>query len=335
MRPLPASAAVLAALSTLACVPPSVPHGSTLTLHTDTVRATVLADGRVLGTTPLRVHLRGRDTQQLTVAAGGHDTAVVTVRRRARPLLVAPLNPFTVEVRDAAGGGWRGGADTLDLRLRARERLDDAAMAEVLTRFADQAQNAGCEPLLVDAWRDAAALLRRGAEPPPDSVRRLAAEEVERAAPRVRELCARPSARVERLRRIRAVIEGTEPPPISPDAPPFAPVYFDSNRWTVRDDSVRARLHALGRWLAGAGLPVTLVVEGFTDATGSPALNRELGYSRANFVIAELRRGGGLPPECCVAVNRGPDAAAAGHGPGSSPAARRVTFSLDYREERP
>jgi len=327
-------AAALAALAATACVPPPyVPHGSGLTLTTDSVRATVLAGGQVLGTTPLRVHLRGRAVQVLAVAADGYDTVTLTVRRRARPLLVGTLNPYTVEARGAAASEWREDAGALALRLRPEPRLSDAAMAEVLTRYADQAQDAGCEPLMVDGWREAATRLRHGTAPPPDSVRRIAAEEVRSAAPRVRELCARPSRSVEHLRRIREVIQSARPGAPREDAPPFAPVYFDPDRWTVRDDSVRARLRALGRWLAEQRLPVTLVVEGFTDPTGSEAVNRELAYSRANAVIAELRRGGGLPAECCVAVGRGPDLVAAGEGAGPSPHARRVTFSLDYRQE--
>ncbi|HET7461710.1 MAG TPA: hypothetical protein VFJ82_10710 [Longimicrobium sp.] len=331
MRLLPA--ALVAAFSALACVPPAIPHGSTLTVQTDTVRATVLADGRVLGTTPLRVRLHNRATQRLTLAAAGHDTAQVTVRRRARPLLIGRINPFTLAVDDAAGRGWRGTADTLELRLRGHERLDDAVLAEVLTRMADRAQAAGCEPLLVDGWRDAALQLRHGTPAAaPDSVGRLADEAVESAMPRVRDLCARPSERVERMRAIREIIERGAPP--SGEGPPFAPVFFDSNRWTARDDSVRARLQALGRRWAAAHLPVRLVVEGYTDPSGTEALNHELGYARANWVIAELRRGG-LPAECCMAVSRGPDPAAAAGGRAGWPRARRVVFSLDYQKEEP
>ena len=326
------SAALLAALSAEACVPRAIPHGSTLLVQTDSVPATVLADGRVLGTTPLRVRLHNRSTQRLVVAAAGHDTAVVTVRRSARPLLIGRINPFAFRIGDAAGG-WRGAADTLEVRLRANERLDDAVMAEVLTRMADQAQSVGCEPLLVDGWRDAAMRLRRGSTAvPPDSVRRLAAEEVERATARLRDLCSRPSARVARLREIRRVIETGIAP--APEGTPLAPVFFDSNRWMARDDSVRARLEALGRRLAAARLPVTLVVEGYTDPSGTAALNQELGDARANWVIAELRRGG-LPADCCVAVSRGPDPASTLGDRSWWPQARRVVFSLDYREDQP
>jgi hypothetical protein len=193
----------------------------------------------------------------------------------------------------------------------------------VLAAFADSAASAGCEPLLAGAWRDAALKLEEesGPEPVPDSVRRLAAEEVGRAMPRLRELCAQSTPRLDRLKQIR--LELAAPPADTPAAPPlFAPVHFAHGEREVRDDSVRRRLRALGARLAARPLPMTLVVEGSAEAGSEP---EELGLARANAVLAELWRGG-LPRGCCTA---------AGHASAAGEAARRVTFSLDYREEVP
>ncbi|MFL5383676.1 MAG: hypothetical protein ACJ8GN_14245 [Longimicrobiaceae bacterium] len=211
------------------------------------------------------------------------------------------------------GGGGGGGAGAVGA----------AATAAALAAFADSAGSAGCEPLLVGAWRDAVLTLEdeSGPEPVSDSIRRLAAEEVGRAMPRIRELCAQSTPRVERLRQIRA--ELATPPTDGVATPPlFAAVYFARGEREVRDDSVRLRLRALGARLAARPLPMTLVVEGFAEAGDEAA---GLGLARANAVLAELRRGG-LAPGCCAVVGR--------PAPADEPAAvaRRVTFSLDYRE---
>jgi len=213
-----------------------------------------------------------------------------------------------------AGGGGGGGGGAV---------VGYAATALVLSVFADSAQGAGCEPLLVGAWRDAALELAAAEpDPLPDSVRQLAAEEVGRAMPRIRELCAQSTPRVERLRQIREELAAA-PVDTAAGAPLFAPVYFARGDRAVRDDSVRRRLRALGRRLVERPLPMTLVVEGFAGDDEAPGL----GLARAEAVAAELRRGG-LAISCCVAAGR---RASAGDGAFQ----RRVTFMLDYQETAP
>ncbi|HEV7588586.1 MAG TPA: PEGA domain-containing protein [Longimicrobium sp.] len=329
--------AALAALALCACIPAYVPHGTTLVVRTDSVRATVRdARGRPLGTTPLRVQLRG-GRHQLVVSAPGYDTVVIATHRSARPVQLAALSPYALLVTGAEGTVWAGEARAVEVALRPAARLSGAEVAAVLTAFAAAAEGAGCDTLLVGAWRDAAIELGGGtAAVVPDSIRRFAAEEAGRAAPEMRSLCAARTPLLERLRQIGRAVRPGAPPEPEADEAALAPVYFELGRWEVRDDSVRRRLQAAGRSLAASGLPVRLVVEGFTDPRGSEALNRELGYSRANAVIRELQRGG-LPRDCCVAVSH-PGAAAGRTFAADTPdarLARRVTFSLDYREEAP
>jgi outer membrane protein OmpA-like peptidoglycan-associated protein len=203
-----------------------------------------------------------------------------------------------------------------------------------MSTFADAAARAGCEPLLVSAWRDAALELGTGSDQPvADSVRRLAAEQVDSAAAQIQALCARSTPRLERLRQIRLALAAPPPPDTTTGAPWFAPVYFDPGQVEVRDDSVRLRLRALGNRLAAARLPLTLVVEGFADGMEDDAAARELGLSRARSVIAELRRGG-LGSGCCMAVAH-PAAPRPAGSAGDPRLAHRVTFSYDYREETP
>ena len=212
---------------------------------------------------------------------------------------------------------------------RASDAADvpDAVAAVVLREFADAAAAAGCEPLLVDAWRDAARVLA-GADtlPPPDSVRRQAAAELGLVAAELRDLCTQPSPRVARLQEIRERLQAP-PDTTAPDsAPLLAPVFFGPGEWDVGEDSVRARLRALAARLADA--PVTLVVVGYTDEGEMP--RRELGVQRALSVIRELRKAG-LASDCCVVEIRDPappeDGVAA-----DARLNRRVVFTLDYRE---
>ena len=214
---------------------------------------------------------------------------------------------------------------------RAEERADDVAdvpdavAAVVLREFADAAQAAGCEPLLVGAWRDAARVLARGdTVAPADSVRRQAAAEVAQAATELRDLCTRPSPRVERLRAIRERL-AVPPDTATPDSAfLLSPVFFGPGEWEVRADSVRARLRALAARLVDA--PVTLVVVGYTDAGEVP--RRELGVQRARSVVRELWAAG-LALDCCVVEVRDPaqgDAADARLN-------RRAVLTLDYGDE--
>lgn len=332
--------ALLATLSLSACATVVAPHGATLRIASNPPGATVLdSAGRVLGTTPLRVSLRARERQRFSLFAPGYDTAEVTVGRRVREVLFSLLNPVALAVDIASDAWWEHDPARIAVALRPRpepERLDDREVAAVLTVFAAAAEAAGCDTLLVGAWRDAAIELGGGtAAAELDSIRRFAAEEVGRAAPELHSLCAARTPRLERLREIGQALRAGAPPEPADEAP-LAPVYFERGRWEVRDDSVRQRLQAAGRRLAASGLPVRLVVEGFTDPTGTEALNRELAYSRANAVIRELQRGG-LSHDCCVALSH---PAPSAHAPvaGDTPEARlarRVTFSLDYREAAP
>jgi|GEM_PF-3841375 len=224
--------------------------------------------------------------------------------------------PLPAGAPGGGGGGGGGGGSTA---------VGYAATALVLAAFADSVQGAGCEPLLVGAWRDAALELAAAEpDPLPDSVRRLAAEEVGRAMPRIRALCAQTTPRLERLRQIREELAG---PADSVAAEPlFAPVYFAPGERRVRDDSVRDRLRALGRRLVERPLPMMLVVEGFAGED-EPA---GLALARAQAVVAEMRRGGHTVG-CRAAVGRG---SAVGRRPpvGDGAFQRRVTFALDYQE---
>lgn len=338
---------LFAAFCTAGCVTAVAPHGAGLHLLSDPPGATVLdSAGKTLGTTPLRATLRAREQQRFSLSAPGYDTAVVTVGRRVREMLLTLLNPFSLVVDIASGAIWEHDPSRLSVTLRPSRvaaagtpaaRLSDAEMAAVLTAFSAAAEAAGCDTLLVGAWRDAALELGdSSAAPVPDSIRRFAAEEARRASPEMHSLCATRTPLLERLRHVgRAVRPGAPPEPAADEAI-LAPVYFGLGRWEVRDDSLRRRLQDAGRSLAASGLPVRLVVEGSTDASGSKAVNRELGYARANAVIRELQRGG-LPRDCCVAVSsaaRTGTSSAAADAP-EARLARRVTFSLDYREEAP
>lgn len=204
-----------------------------------------------------------------------------------------------------------------------KDAVSDPVAAVVLAEFADAAEAAGCEPLLVGAWRDAARVLAEsGPGAPADSVRAAAAAEVLRAVPEIREICARPSPRLEQLRAIRESVEA--PANASPGSPPvLAPVYFGAGEWEVRDDSVRARLLSLGARLSNA--PVTLVVEGFADA--GELRHPELGYQRAQSVI-RLLRSAGLPADCCIAISHSGEPLAGAPDPRLN---RRATLTLDYR----
>lgn len=212
----------------------------------------------------------------------------------------------------SGGGGGGGGGGTAAA----------AATALVLIAFADSAQSAGCEPLLVGAWRDAALELDTASEPLPDSVHRLAAEEVGRAMARIRELCAQSTPRLDRLRQICAELAAS-PVAMPPTESRFAPVYFARGEH-IPADSVLHRLRALGRRLADRPLPMVLRVEGFSEPDVEAP---NLGLARANAVVAELRRGG-LATACCEVVG--------GRAPaGEAALQRRVTFSIDYRETTP
>ncbi|HEV3050782.1 MAG TPA: hypothetical protein VGX50_10755 [Longimicrobium sp.] len=343
----PPARAVLAPLLALlsgACATLLDPGPPVLRIRTDTVVALVRdAHGRTLGTTPFQARLRARRQQTLVISSPGYDSAAVTVGWRVKDVLPTLVNPLSWPVDYATGAYWTHDPDVLEVRLSPLRRtgslaasdpaaapVSDAVAAVVLARFADAAQAAGCEPLLVDAWRDAARVLAESDAPSPavaDSVRALAAEEVRRAAPEIRELCARPSARLAQLRALReSLADASEGP--ARDPPVLAPVYFGAGEWEVRDDSVRARLRALGGRLAEA--PVTLVVEGFAD--GREPRHRELGYQRALSVIRVLRSAG-LPPDCCVAISRSGDPQAVAAGGAPAPRLnRRATLTLDYRE---
>ncbi|HYJ78548.1 MAG TPA: hypothetical protein VEW03_03005 [Longimicrobiaceae bacterium] len=319
--------ALAAALSTAACSTPSG-RTSALTIFTEPATATVHdGSGRVLGTTPWTTPATARDYSEYLLSAPGYDTTLVTVGTAPPGLGGGPrLHTHTVAASALGPGPVLA---RVQMQPTAPQpdtaRLSDTEAAVVFAAFADGAVAAGCEPLLANAWRDAALLLAGGAPPPAgaDTLREAAAAEVARAAPRLRELCARRTPRMERLREIRLRLE--RPPETEAEATPYAPVYFDSGSYQV-PDSVRERLRGLGRALGAAPMAVTLVVEGFTDGSDDERL-RELGFQRARAVIAELRAGG-LPADCCLLTSGGvaEDAGVAG-GRWS----RRATFSLDYR----
>jgi outer membrane protein OmpA-like peptidoglycan-associated protein len=335
-------APLLALLCSGACATLLDPGPPVLRIRTDTVAAVVRdAHGRTLGTTPFRARLRARRQQTLVISAPGYDSAVVTVGWRVKDVLPTLANPLSWPVDHATGAYWTHDPDVLEVRLSPAGRagsvaagdsaagpVSDAVAAVVLAQFADAAQAAGCEPLLVGAWRDAARVLAESDDPSPavpDSVRALAAEEVRRAAPEIRELCARPSERLEQLRALRESLANAPDGPAR-EPPVLAPVYFGAGEWEVRDDSVRARLRALGGRLAEA--PVTLVVEGFAD--DGELRHREVGYQRALSVIRVLRSAG-LPADCCVAISRSGDPQAVAAGGALPRLNRRATLTLDYR----
>jgi outer membrane protein OmpA-like peptidoglycan-associated protein len=335
-----ASVPLVAALATGACATLLDPGPPVLRIHTDTVVATVRdARGRTLGTTPFAARIRARSQQQLVIAAPGYDSAVVSIGRRPKEVLVTLINPLSLVVDGITGAVWTHDPGVVNVILTSTTRipptpadsLPDEVAAVVLDAFAAAAEKAGCEPLLVSAWRDAARVLANTespAPPVPDSVRRMAREEVERAAPAIAEACTRPSPRVDRLAEIRRRLE-QPPDPSAPEnaAPLLAPVFFAPGEWALRDDSVRARLRALGSWLAEA--PVTLMVEGFGAA--GELRHAELGHQRALSVIRELQKGG-LGADCCLSLSHSDAGDDAG---GSADAAearfnRRVTFTLGY-----
>jgi outer membrane protein OmpA-like peptidoglycan-associated protein len=338
--------ALLAALCTNACATAFAPRGARIHLLSDPPGATVLdSAGKTLGTTPLHAMLHPREQQRLSLFAPGSDTVVVTVGRRVREVLITVLNPFSLLVDGFSGAYWEHEPSRFKVTLRpssrgavADARLEDREAAVVLNAFAAAAEAAGCDTLLAGAWRDAAIELgARNSASVPDSIHRFAAEEARRAAPELRSLCAARTPRLERLGQIDRALRPGALRRTEADEAALAPVYFELGRWEVRDDSVRRRLHATGRRLAASGLPVRLVVEGFTDPSGIEVLNRELGYSRANAVIRELQRGG-LPRDCCVAVSHPAPPAGGSAAAAATPdvrVARRVTFSLDYREDAP
>src|SRR4051812_23022402 len=101
--------------------------------------------------------------------------------------LASACIPLSIPAGAPGGGGGGGGG-----------ALGAAATALGFSASAAPALGAGGEPLLVGAWRDAALELDAESEPLPfpDSLRRLAAEEVGRAMPRIRELCARSTPRL-------------------------------------------------------------------------------------------------------------------------------------------
>jgi|GEM_PF-6144138 len=334
-----ALAPLLAAFCSGACATLLDPRPPLLRIRTDTVVATVRdAAGNPLGTTPLQVRLRARPRQTLVISAPGYDSAVVTIDRRVKNVLPTLLNPLSWPVDAASGAYWTHDPGVLDVRLspaarvRAAGEVSDPVAAVVLAEFANAAEAAGCEPLLVAAWRDAARVLAHSdtpTSPPPDSVRAMAAAEVRRAAGEIRELCALPAPRVQALREIRETVAGvTDAAVPAAGGAAVAPVFFGPDQWEVRDDSVRARLRALGSRLADT--PVTLVVEGF--AQPGELYHRELGYQRALSVIRALRAGG-LAADCCVVISHTGDprvlAAATAAAPGLN---RRVTLTLGYRE---
>jgi outer membrane protein OmpA-like peptidoglycan-associated protein len=309
-------AVILAALCAGACSTAIAPHGAMLHIASDPPGATVLdSAGRTLGITPLHATL-GR----FSLVAPGYDTTVVIVGQR----------PASFRVQVAL---QRLEEPLVVPPPPVPERLTDREAAVVFAAFAEGAARAGCEPLLVDAWRDAAqALDPAHSASPRTELRALAEEEVARVDSTLRRLCAHPGPLVERLRRIRL---GEVPAtPVEGTAELLAPVYFGFGEWTVGDDSVRARLRALGRRLAASPMPVRLTVEGFADPAGDPARNDAIALRRAHAVINELLLGG-APPACCVAASRGSSAPAVAGAAGNAPGARlnrRVTFSLDYRE---
>jgi outer membrane protein OmpA-like peptidoglycan-associated protein len=342
------SAPFLAALCASACATVVAPRGATQRIASDPPGATVLdSAGRVLGTTPLRATLRTRERQRFSLFAPGFDTAEVVVGRRVREVLISLLNPFAWPVDGLSGAWWEHDPGRVSVRLRTATsvtpppaeadttRLDDHEAAVVFAAFAAGAARAGCEPLLVDAWRDAAlALDPQGAASPQAELRALADEEVAKSDSTLRRLCARPGPLVERLRQIRTGEAAATPAPGTANL--FGPVYFGFGAWEVRDDSVRARLRALGRHLAASPMPVRLRVEGHADPAGRAARNDTIALLRAQAVIAELLRGG-APASCCAAISHGaaPETLAVAGASGSAPGARlnrRVTFSLDFRE---
>ncbi|HEU0301196.1 MAG TPA: hypothetical protein VFR37_17150 [Longimicrobium sp.] len=291
------------------------------------------ARGDTLGTTPLQTRLRPRERRELVLTAPGYDSAVVTIGWRTRDNLVTLINPAAWIIDGITGAAFVHDPETVAVALTPSpvpdepvEELPDAVMALVLDELADAAEDAGCEPLLVEAWRDAAHVLANAdpsAEPVPDSIRRMAGEEADRVAPEIREICARPSAKVDALRRLRETLEDTvvavaESPPL------LSPVYFGPDEWEIRDDSVRMRLRALGARLRDE--PVSLIVEGFAD--GAELHHVELGAQRAWSVIRELQAGG-LGANCCRSASHSddPDARV---GAGEAWLNRRVTFTLDY-----
>jgi outer membrane protein OmpA-like peptidoglycan-associated protein len=339
-------APLLAAFAVSGCATLVNPRAPVLRIRTDTVVATVrTARGDTVGTTPLEARLFPREQQALVLTAPGYDSAVVTIGRRARDDLITLINPLSWFIDGATGAAFVHDPAELDITLspspvvtpvvtpvtdEPEEEVSDAVMALVLARVADVAEEVGCEPMLVDAWRDAAYVLAHpdsAAQPVPDSVRVMVAEEAERVRPEMQEICARPSPRVDELRQIREAVQDTT---VVPDESPLvlAPVYFGPNEWQIRDDSVRTRLRALGARLAEE--PVTLVVEGFAD--GAELRHQELGAQRAMSVIRELQAGG-LPADCCTAIShsggRG-ETGTTGTNGADAWLNRRVTFTLDY-----
>jgi outer membrane protein OmpA-like peptidoglycan-associated protein len=334
--------APLLALFSGACATLLDPGPPVLRIRTDTVAATVRdANGHTLGTTPFQAPLRARHRQTLVIAAPGYDSAVVTVGRRVKGILPTLVNPLSWPVDAATGAYWTHDPGVLDVRLAptrqamdsirdaaAGDSISDAVAAVVLAEFADVAEAAGCEPLLVGAWRDAALVLAASdSSTPPSSLLAFVAEEVRRAAPEIRELCAHPGPRMAELGAIRRRLSDSATDVASGPPLALAPVYFGVDEWDVRDDSVRARLHALAARLAEA--QVTLVVEGFADP--AELRHQELGYQRALSVIRVLRAAG-LAADCCMAISHSGDSQALGEAAGRDPRLnRRVTLTLDYR----
>lgn len=337
-------APLLAAVLVSGCATLTHPRPPVLRIRTDPVEATVrTARGDTLGTTPLAARLRPRREQHLVVTAPGYDSAVVTVGWRTRPVLLTLLNPLSVVVDGITGAAWVHDPETLQVALvrsasadpvpdepiaeAPAEELPDGVMALVLAELARVAERAGCEPLLVEAWRDAAAVLsaaNSAVRPMPDGAMRMVAEGVAREEPRIREICARPSARVDQLRQIR---ETMEDPAVAAaeSAPLLSPAYFGVDEWEIRDDSVRTRLRALGARLRDE--PVSLIVVGFADE--AELRHQELGFQRAMSVIRELQAGG-LGLECCRIASHSGDPAAR-VGAAEARLNRRVTFILDYQ----
>lgn len=320
------------------CATLANPRPPLLRIRTDSVAATVLtARGDTLGTTPLAVRLRPRERQNLVLTAPGYDSSVVTIGWRTRPVLLSALNPLFLVVDGLTGAAWVHDPDSLDVIMTPSpvaegpvEELSDTELALVYDEFANMAEAAGCELLLVEALRDAAYVLGSAdsaAQPVPDSVQRVAEEEVERVRPEVQDLCTQPSPHVDRLRQIRESLEDTTTVVVANEPPLLAPVFFAANEWEIRDDSVRARLRALGDRLADE--PASLIVEGFSDA--AELRHPELRAQRAWSVIRELQAGG-LARDRIVFSHGGDD-------PFMADAAearlnRRVTFTLDYERPR-
>lgn len=297
-----------------------------LTIASEPTAATVHSSaGEVLGTTPWTERVAVREYREYVLTAPGFDTVLVTIGPPGHPD-ARRLHTHTV----AWAAGEHAGRTVVPVQLVpspprvGEDSLSDAEVAVVFAAFADAAVRAGCEPLLADVWRDVALLLSRG-EPPPsgaDSIRGAAGRELAREEPRLRELCARRTPRIDRLREIR--LRTSEP--VEPEgASPFAAVHFAPGSYAV-PDSVRPRLRELGRALAAGPMAVVLVVEGFTDGSETERL-RELGFQRARSVIAELRAAG-LAADCCVLTSGGVAADAEMDGGRWS---RRATFALDYR----